>query len=104
MPMPKSAMRIGRPIASSEPNATSRMTMAARMPIELGRPEPTGLLEHAAAERDVQTVATGGVGEVADALDGGVGDLRRLTGRTGRWRTRRHRCARPGARRPACRG
>ena len=33
MAMPASAVMIGKPIASSEPNATSRMTMAAMMPI-----------------------------------------------------------------------
>ena len=31
-PMPNSATRIGRPIASSEPKAMSRMTMAASRP------------------------------------------------------------------------
>ena len=33
MPMPNRAVTIGRPMASTEPNATSRMTMAARMPM-----------------------------------------------------------------------
>ena len=33
MPMPNSAVMIGRPIASSDPNAISRMRTAARMPI-----------------------------------------------------------------------
>ena len=55
MPMPKSAMRIGSPIASSEPNATSRITIAARMPIELGGADPARLLEHAPAERERRT-------------------------------------------------
>ena len=75
--MPKSAIRIGRPIASREPNATSRITMAARMPISSAGPEAAELLEHAATERDVHAAAFGGVGERADPFDGGVGDLRR---------------------------
>ena len=40
--MPNSAMRIGSPIASSEPNATSRITMAARMPMSSAGPRPPG--------------------------------------------------------------
>ena len=44
---------------------------------ELRRAEPAVLLEHAPTERDADTAAVGVVGEVADALDGRVGDLRR---------------------------
>ena len=32
-PIPNNAVMIGRPIASSDPNAISRMTTAARMPM-----------------------------------------------------------------------
>ena len=38
MPMPKSAMRIGSPIARSEPKATRRITIAARMPMSSAGP------------------------------------------------------------------
>jgi len=33
MPMPNRAVMIGRPMAMTEPNATSRMMMAAKMPM-----------------------------------------------------------------------
>ena len=38
MPIPKSAVTIGRPIASSDPNATSKMTIAASRPMISAKP------------------------------------------------------------------
>ena len=38
MPIPNSAVMIGKPIASTDPKTTSRMTIAARMPISSAAP------------------------------------------------------------------
>ncbi len=65
-------------------------------PDELRRSETSGLLEHAPTERDPHATTGRVVRERPDVLNGGVGDLRRLLGRTGRWRTRCHHYGRPG--------
>ena len=77
-PMPKSAVRIGRPIASSEPNATSRMMIAARSPMTSGRPTEAPDLEHPSAELEGDAVdALAGVGCSDDVLGGGLVDFAR---------------------------
>ena len=53
--MPMIAVRIGRPIAISEPNAKSRMMIAARMPTISDRGH-AGFTEPAAGEVDVDAL------------------------------------------------
>ena len=64
MPMPNSAVMIGRPIASTEPNAISRMTMAARMPIA-SLENAASSREDVAAELDLRTRDVGALDESA---------------------------------------
>ena len=52
MPMPNSAVTIGRPIASTEPNATSRMMTAASRPERLGGGRLHAVGEDVTAELD----------------------------------------------------
>ncbi len=70
MPMPNRAVRIGRPMAITEPKATSRMMIAAAMPISLARPELglNDLGDGLTAELDLQAVAPGRLGGVDDGL------------------------------------
>ena len=75
-PRPNPAMTSGRPAASAEPNATSRITSAASSPTDS---EPASCcstcLDRVAAELDPQAVALGLAGQVHHPLDRGHREL-----------------------------
>ena len=84
---PNRAVKMGRPMASTEPKAISRMTMAAMRPMSFRAAEAALNREHVAAALDLQPVAVGVMDQLPQSRLRGRRRRCRSAG-SSRWRSR----------------